>query len=187
MKWLVFLTSLFIYQLNAQSIQLKIVDSSIRVRNDTLYFKYKFQNESDSSIVFYNTRCTSIDFFGIDSLTSAHLKVVPMPCVLIQIFNHKNELPQLYFEPIRHDKLITDLYNDKYAILEPKRYKEYEGKQVFWPNQFTDKEYKLQLVYFSNSYYKYDFIKLKKKDKELRHCKMFVGILKSNIVLFTSR
>ncbi|HEY5588335.1 MAG TPA: hypothetical protein VIK86_05190 [Candidatus Paceibacterota bacterium] len=186
MKWITLIVCLFFFQSQAQHLHLSIVENSIRVKNDSLYFKYKFQNNSDSTLVLYNTRHVWLDAAWIEkiNLHADSYKITPLPCVLIDIYNHNNELPKLYFPPTRHNSRQPVYDIGKYIVFKPKESKEYEYTQALWPSRFNKGEYKLQLVYFSNKYYKYKFINAKKKDKRLKNSVMFRGVIKSNNVKF---
>ena len=41
-------------QLSAQNIELTIMQNSIKVQGDYLYFKYRLQNNSDTAFIFYD-------------------------------------------------------------------------------------------------------------------------------------
>ena len=43
------------FQLSAQNISITLYQNSIKLQNDTLFFKYSIQNNSDSTIVLFNT------------------------------------------------------------------------------------------------------------------------------------
>lgn len=186
MKWITLITCLFFFQSQAQHLHLNIVENSIKIKNDSLYFKYKFQNKSNSTLVLYNTRYGGLDAAGIEYiiLKTDSINVIPLPRVLIDIYDHNNELPKLYFPPTRHNSRQPVYDIGKYIVFKPNESKEYKFTQVLWPSRFSKGEYKLQLVYFSNKYYKYNFLNAKKKDIRLKNSMMFMGILKSNTVKF---
>ena len=166
MKWITLIACLFFFQTNAQQLHLIIVENSIKIKNDSVYFKYKFQNKSNSSLVLYNTRYGGLDPFGVENIVSQpdSTKVTPLPRVLIDIYNHNNELPKLYFPATEHNSRQPDYGIDKYTVLKPNESREYEFTQALWPSRFDKGEYKLHLVYFSNKYYKNQFLNAKKKD-----------------------
>lgn len=186
MKWITFIACLFFLQANAQQLHLFIVENSVKVKDDSVYFKYKFQNNSNSTLVLYNTRHGWLDAAGIEkiNLQADSYKITPLPCVLIDIYNHNNELPKLYFPSTGHNSRQPVYDIGKYIVFKSNESKEYKFTQALWPSRFNKGEYKLQLVYFSNKYYKYQFLNAKKKDNRLKKSVMFMGVVKSNIVKF---
>jgi len=187
MKWLTIAVCLMFSQLQAQNLKLSLVENSVSVIKDSLHFKYKFQNTSNLTLTIYNAHFGNIDMFGIDTINNFKnnsLKITPLPRLLIDIYNSKNELPKLTFLPTNH-KISDNIYNaDKYIILKPNESREYKFSQSISQRGLLKGEYKLQLVYFSNSYYKYKFLNAKKKDNRLKNSILFTGVIKSNMVKF---
>lgn len=187
MKWLTIAVCLMFSQLQAQDLKLSLVENSVSVIKDSLHFKYKFQNTSNLTLTIYNGKFGNIDMFGIDTINKLEnegLKITPLPRLLIDIYNSKNKLPKLTFLPTSH-KLSQNIYNmGKYIILKPKESREFSFSQSISQRGLIKGEYKLQLVYFSNSYYKYKFLNAKKKDNRLKNSILFTGVIKSNTIKF---
>lgn len=176
---------MIIIQVQAQNVSLSIVDNSISIKDDSLYFKVRIQNNSNSKLVFYNLYYPCINIMPDDSLVNKTL-----PCLLVDILDKKNAFPKKYEQSIGGE--IDDFLNDferlgidKYNILKPNEIKEYNVTLDIWPIDLRRGRYKLQLKYFSNDYYKEDFEAKNKKDPDLKNSIMFNGILKSNIYSFS--
>ena len=45
MKWILLITSLFFIQIRAQNISLHIIENAVNISNDSLYFKFKIEND----------------------------------------------------------------------------------------------------------------------------------------------
>lgn len=168
--------------LNAQKVELHIVDKSISVRNDTLYFKYIITNNSTSHLCFYNLGCSGIDASGIKRIFA--LKGA-MPRVLVDIFDEKGKLPQ----KIRNENVGCLSLNirptwDIYYLIKPRESKEVNAALGLWPMYPHKGKYKLQIHYFSNSYYKEDYAKSMMRDSALKYSKLFYGVLSSNFCEF---
>src|SRR5665647_340718 len=90
MKWiaLAFL-SIFFYEVQAQSVCLQLFENSVEIKADTLYFKFKIQNNGTETLVFYNLNSPAN---GTSFFTDSKLKK-GMPCLLVDVMNANNELP----------------------------------------------------------------------------------------------
>lgn len=186
MKLIAIVVCLMFSQLQAQVLHLSLLDKSVIVKNDSLHFKYRFQNTSDLTLVLYNAKFGDFDMFGIDNIISANRKIgiTPLPRLLIDIYNRENKLPKLIFQTLNHE-ISINIYNaGKYILLKPNESLEYDFTISLFHHGLITGEYKLQLVYFSNSYYESYFLNAKKKYNNLKNTLMFKDVVKSNKVQF---
>jgi len=71
-------------QLSAQNIKLTIQPNSVKVQNDSLYFRYRIQNNSDTVFVLYNMGLVQLmaippelrDNFNVDSIPPCSAEAV---------------------------------------------------------------------------------------------------------------
>ena len=187
-------------QLSAQSIKLTIQPNSIKVQNDSLYFKYKIQNNSDTIFVLYNVGLVDFvlnpmleDNLDFDSILSNHLSLTAF------IYDKNDNLPTKFRTttwPFRDPRKPVKLtyeekissFHGKYILLKKRESIEYE-RRLYIANIGLEKgPCKFQLVYYSldhqntQEYKKY--VKAKKQNIRLKNSFMFEGKLKSNVCSF---
>ena len=182
--------SLLSLQLSAQDIQLTILQKSVKVKNDSLYFRYRIQNNSDTVFAFYNVR--SIDFVWFHE-EEYHEYLAPRFVALIY---DKNDVfllqkwqsmpPFNPIEPIKrtYEDSIHSLSYGKYIVLNPGQAVEYDRRLYIENFELEKSTYKFQLRYFSSDYYKQRYINAKKKDIRLKNSLMFEGEVRSNFCFF---
>lgn len=198
MKWIALaFVSIFFYQVQAQSVCLQLLEKNIEVKDDTLYFKFKIQNNGTESLVFYNLNNPDN---GTSFLTDSALKT-GIPGLLVDVMNANNELPskiRATTDPFMGPSILKDSIDrplkidsmdcsltDKYHIIKPNETKEYEVALDIWPIYLQKGIHKIQLRYYSNNYYNKSFRKAQKTDINLKNSIMFKGILRSNIIIYT--
>lgn len=198
MKWIALaFISVFFYQVQAQSVCLQLLENSVEIKDDTLYFKFKIQNNGTETLVFYNLNSPAN---GESFFTDSKLKK-GMPCLLVDVMNANNELPSKIRartapfmgpsmledsidRPLRIDSMDCSL-TDKYHIIKPNETKEYDVALDIWPIYLQKGIHKIQLRYYSNNFYNKSFRKAQKTDTNLKNSIMFKGILRSNIIIYT--
>jgi len=198
MKWiaLAFL-SIFFYEVQAQSVCLQLFENSVEIKADTLYFKFKIQNNGTETLVFYNLNSPAN---GMSFFTDSKLKK-GMPCLLVDVMNANNELPskmRVTTAPFRGPSMLKDSIDrplkidsmdcsltDKYHIIKPNETKEYDIALDIWPIYLQKGIHKIQLRYYSNNFFNKSFRKAQKTDINLKNSMMFKGILRSNIIIYT--
>ena len=197
MKWIALaFVSLFFYQVQAQSVCLQLLENSLEIKNDTLYFKFKIQNNGTESLVFYNLNSPEN---GDSFLTDSKLNK-GIPGLLVDVMNTNNELPSkirartapytapLILEdsidrPLKIDSMDCSL-TDKYHIIKPNETKEYDIALDIWPIYWQKGIHKIQLRYYSNNYYNKSFRKAQKTDVNLKNSILFKGILRTNMITY---
>lgn len=183
MKWIVLaFVSILFYEVQAQSVCLHLLENSIKMKNDTLFFKFKIQNNGTETLVFYNLNYTEngTSFF-IDSALKKGI-----PGLLVDVMNANNELPSIIRTRTMPLELLKNLsLRDKYHIIKPNTTKEYDVALDIWPIYLQKGVHKIQLRYYSNNCYVNYFKKAKKTDINLKNSIMFKGIIRSNIITYT--
>ena len=176
-------------QLSAQNIELTILPRSVKVQNDSLYFRYRIQNNSDSTFVFYNVR-----IFDFATHEEEYYEYAPRFGTFI--YDKNNELRLQVWERTRRfqpsGKPITRTYEDsisslsygKYIVLTPGKAVEYDRRLCIENFELEKGTYKFQLRYFSSDYYRQVYTKAKGKDIRLKNSLLFEGEIRSNIYLF---
>lgn len=187
MRWILIFASLFFCQLHAQNVTLSLVENSIKLNNDSLYFKYKIHNNSSSTLTFYNVRLFNIEISMPSQFRNIKKK---LPGLLVKIIDKNNKLPNkitLSTARLSHyEKSIDKSSYNKYVILKPNESIGYDYLLYIGNiGSMVEGKYKLQLEYFSNNYYKYKFQKAKQRDKRLKNSVMFSDTINSNICSFT--
>lgn len=189
MKWIVLaFVSIFFCEVQAQSVCLHLLEKSIEVKDDTLYFKFKIQNNGTETLVFYNLNSPEN---GMSFFTDSKLKK-GIPGLLVDVMNANNELPskmRTQTMPFGGPEMLLDSMEwsliDKYHIIKPNETKEYDVALDIWPIYLQKGIHKIQLRYYSNNYYNKSFRKAQKTDIYLKNSIMFKGILRSNIIMYT--
>lgn len=189
MKWIVLaFVSIFFCEVQAQSVCLHLLEKSIEVKDDTLYFKFKIQNNGTETLVFYNLNSPEN---GMSFFTDSKLKK-GIPGLLVDVMNANNELPSIMRTqtmPFGGPEMLLDSMEwsliDKYHIIKPNETKEYDVALDIWPIYLQKGIHKIQLRYYSNNYYNKSFRKAQKTDIYLKNSIMFKGILRSNIIMYT--
>lgn len=189
MKWIVLaFVSIFFCEVQAQSVCLHLLEKSIEVKDDTLYFKFKIQNNGTETLVFYNLNSPEN---GMSFFTDSKLKK-GIPGLLVDVMNANNELPskmRTQTMPFGGPEMLLDSMEwsliDKYHIIKPNETKEYDVALDIWPIYLQKGIHKIQLRYYSNNYYNKSFRKAQKTDIYLKNSNMFKGILRSNIIMYT--
>lgn len=189
MKWIVLaFVSIFFCEVQAQSVCLHLLEKSIEVKDDTLYFKFKIQNNGTETLVFYNLNSPEN---GMSFFTDSKLKK-GIPGLLVDVMNANNELPskmRTQTMPFGGPEMLLDSMEwsliDKYHIIKPNETKEYDVALDIWPIYLQKGIHKIQLRYYSNNYYNKSFRKAQKTDFYLKNSIMFKGILRSNIIMYT--
>jgi len=200
-KLLLLIFGLFTLHLSAQKIELTIVPNSVKVKNDSLYFKYKIQNNSDTVFVLYN-----IGIIGIELDDSADITIpFRVPRLSALISDKNGDLPSVlwvshisYMNPRDIPKQQTQTYEEsintnfygKYVVLSQDKIIEYDrrvyiGNIGFGNIGLKKGTYTFQLRYSSPSdYYDQKYKKAKEKDKRLKNSVLFKGEIKSNVCTF---
>ena len=192
--------------LSAQNVELTLLQNSLRMEGDSLYFSYKIQNKSDTAFVFYNIRTIEVlldledDADYINGKT--HLYAL--------IYDNKDNLPSDMIMTTAHDtyeRLMSSKYYGKYIVLEPGKSVKYDTRISIWNltkarfmalygDEWSCLEeaekkglengiYKFQLVYFSwSDNYKRRYVKEKKNNARLKDTHLFEGEIKSNVCIF---
>jgi len=193
-KIVLFSIGILSLQLSAQNIKLTLLQNSIKIHNDSLYFKYRIQNNSDTILILYNVGM-------VDVAMSEKSVDVPMYVTYaglsIFIYNKNDEFqPRKWFttgpfkdprEPIKqtYEDSIRTISSGKYIVLKQTKVVEYDRRVSL---EYTDLEkgiYKVLLKYgFSFDYYKEKYIKTKAKDPRLKNSVLFEGEISSNICSF---
>lgn len=180
MNWIVLFTNMVLIQVQAQNVSLLFIEKSIQIKNDTLYFNVRVQNNSADILVFYNLNYVGN---GNVNLTDSKLKKA-MPSLLVDIFDENNELPSIIRArtgPKDFSKYLSVI--GKNHIIKPSESVVYNIALDLWPINLKKGTYKMQLRYFSNCYFNKSFKKSIKTDPGLNHSILFKGILRSNICL----
>lgn len=185
MKWIALaFVSIFFYEVQAQKVCLLLLENSIKMKDDTLYFKFKIQNNSVDTIVFYNLNYLDNGFTIFNDPLLKTKKIIPR--LLVDIFNENNQLPRaIRTRTGPKDFLEFSSIIDKYYIFKPNETREYDVALDVWPISLQKGEHKIQLRFFSNSYYDKSFRKAQKTDISLRNSVLFKGILRSNMITYT--
>jgi hypothetical protein len=182
MKWIILITNMIFIQIHTQNVSLYILENSINLKDDTLYFRFRIQNNDKNSLVFYNLNLAEN---GCIIFTDSILQK-RQPGLLVDMLNEKNELPSVIRARMGHiDFSKYDSAFNKYHFIRPNETLEYNIALDIWPSNLKKGEYKLQLKYYSNNFYHKNFIEAKKTDPKLKNSIMFKGILRSNIVSIT--
>ncbi|MDD4922206.1 MAG: hypothetical protein PHS30_06985 [Bacteroidales bacterium] len=189
MKWIALaFVSLFSCNVQAQNLCLHLLESSIELRADTLYFKFRIQNNGTETWALHNLHCAD---FGWIYLTDKRLREW-RPSLLVDVMDANNVLPSKIRSrtlPFRGPGEIdstdySSCFDGKFCILRPNEVKEYNATLCIWPINIQKGIHKIQLRYFSNNYYKKTFRKAKKTDINLANSMMYKGILRSNIITY---
>jgi hypothetical protein len=182
---LALITFLIANQTSSQELHLQLILSDISVKKDTLTFNYRFTNAGDKTLILFNTRLTDVDVSGYEKILSERYpdNIVPIPRILVEIYDENNELPPRFFNTGPTED-IDDLGIGKYISLRSNMNRLYEKKIPLKRLHLKNGEYRLQLVYFSNNYYKRQYYNLKKNKAGSKDSILFQGIVKSNIVKF---
>ncbi|HEY5507821.1 MAG TPA: hypothetical protein VIK29_04050 [Paludibacter sp.] len=123
--------SIFFCEVQAQSVCLQLLEKNIEVKDETLYFKFKIQNNGTESLVFYNLNSPDN---GTSFCTDSKLKKW-RPCLLVDVMNANNELPskiRVTTAPFMGPSMLKDSidrslkidsmdcsFTDKYHIIKP--------------------------------------------------------------------
>jgi len=191
-KLILLIISLLSFQLSAQSVQFTILSNSIKVKKDSLYFKYRIQNNSDTSFVFYDIRLLKIAHVAVDE---------KFPGLFVHIYNENNEfLPtpwttgpfRLPNAPQTYEDSIRSIYGGKYIVLTKEKVVEYDGRvrigEIVWEDEIValkEGVYKFQLEFLASDYDKERFTKAKKKNSSLQNCFLFEERIRSNVCYFS--
>ena len=176
-------------QLSAQNIELTILPYSVRVQNDSLYFIYRIQNNSDTIFALYNVRI--VDFAEYEDEYYEYA-----PRLAAFIYDKKDELRlqrwvkmppfQDPSKPIvrTYEDSISSLSYGKYIVLNSGKSVEYDRRIYIGSFELEKGTYKFQLRYFSSDYYQRLYIRAKKNDIQLKNSLLFEEEIKSNIEHF---
>ena len=184
------------------------------MQNDLLYFKYKIENKSDSTVVLYGTDRISIKVEGEDEfLKEDHATAWPRLSAVIIGSDKKFPLwgsslayippDVIIYEKKGNDNVINRSSLAKKRIILPPHesvVREYGltfndttflytsvGKLAYSTRNYylTNGINTLQLEYFSGEAFREKFKREKQKDIRLKNSIMFEGRVKSNICYFT--
>lgn len=179
---------------NARNIELTILPQYTKVQNDSLYFKYRMQNNSDTVFVFYNVGMVDFIIFGEDE--DDYYKYDPR--LTMFIYNKNNEFQskkwgkELSFkdpgtprEPMPYGDSIQILSFGKHIVLNPRESIEY-CRQLYVKNFELEKGiYQFQLRYWASSgSYRERYTKDQKKNNRLKNSVLFEGEIRSNFCSF---
>jgi hypothetical protein len=183
-RWLIIFMCIGSAKMSAQKVSLRLVGNSIKVSNDTLYFKLKLYNRDSVPFAFYNLYTTP----GIDSDTKRFDNeniVSIIPWLLVSVYDKSGKLPKKIRAQTGSIDTTWSRGLDAYNVIRPNESIDIDCVECLWPINLKKGRYKLQIKYLSNkSYYKEDFLKEKKVKPNLINCKMFIGVLKSNSEMF---
>lgn len=167
---------------------------SIKVKKDTLYFKYKVINNTAKNLLLYHFQAFDVK---LESYTESDY-----PKCSIHIINSNNKLPETgiaqhrdYFVVDSNNKIkMYDLpkyppeYNPyAYILLPTESNKTFAGKYYIGNYQLLGKSFKLKLKYLSpyNPVFINHFKKIQTKSQKLKQYEKFEGIIESNCCPFT--
>jgi len=181
---LVIVTMCFGYgKIFSQNVSLVIVENSIKVCNDSLYFKLRLHNLDSVPFAFYNLYL-SPGFNFITGFEEVNKDSI-MPSLLVNVYDKTGKLPKklrVHTGPI--DTTGSWAW-ETYNIIKPNESLDIDCKLYLWHINLKKGRYKLQIQYLSNEiYYKEDFLNEKQRKPTLINCRMFEGILKSNTEIF---
>lgn len=189
----------FSVHLVAQEIELTILPHSVNMQNDSLYFRYRIQNISDTILVLYNVRSFEVadDENPFDDILTENSKFKYSPRLFLFIYNKRREFqPKDFFVMMKYQdprKPIIKTYEDsihsisegKYIVLKQGESIEYDRMIPLGENIRLPKgSYEFQIGYFSSGYFRQRYAKAKKKDNRLKNSMMFEGEVRSNFCVF---
>ena len=195
---LLFMSFLSLY-LPAQDIELSILPHSIRVQNDSLYFRYKIHNNSDTIFVFYNLGFVEL-VLNMEKKDNPTGKIrTDYPALTAFIYDKDGKLPtkirsstwpfRYPGNPVKltYDEIISS-YHGKYIALKQGESIEYERRLYIADIGLEKGLCELQLVYYSINHqntqeYK-QYLKAKNQDIRLKNRFMFEGVVRSFMYLF---
>jgi len=197
-KIILLIIGLLSLQLSAQNIELAILPKSVKVKNDSLYFRYRIQNNSDTIFILYNVRVVDVatEEMPFDNVMNENpnFKFAPRFFIFFydknEVFQPKNIIRTRGFNPSEpiiktYEDSIHSISYGKYIVLNPGKYVEYDIKISFENNIKLNKgTYKFRLGYFSCDKYKQLYLKAKKQDGRLKNSVLFEGEIKSKMCTF---
>jgi len=155
------------------------MQNSVKAKNDSLYFRYRIQNKSDTVFVFYN-----VDIIGVALNFNGEI-INPFQTNFIAfIYDKENNLPSTMWANTRHRTYEEDSiyysYLNKYIVLKPGEAVEYDSKMLIGNYGLKKGMYKFQLKYFCSDYYKQKYARDRRKYNLLKNSFLFEGEAKSN-------
>lgn len=182
------------HRFNDRDVELTILLNSVRAENDSLYFRYRIQNNSDTTFVFYNTGI--VDFVEIDGFEEEEYKYYARGLTMF-IYDKNGEYQSptwVRFLPFQdptkpavlsYEERIDSLFYGKYVMLPPGKSVEYDRHNFMDICELEKGIYNLQLRYYSSSdRYEQQYANAREKNARIKNSILFEGEIRSNFCSF---
>ena len=197
MKKLIILSIVLLsLQLSAQNVELTIEPNSIKVQDDYLYFKYRLQNNSDTSFVFYDVGMVDVATSEDPYIWNMYANRSGLSCF---IYDENGKFRPRTFTGVRdnfnvykpivetYEDSIRRIYSGKYIILNQGDFVEYEMRLIIIEDyveyiKLEKGTYKFKLKYgFSLDNYRQQYLRARQINDILF---LFDGEIWSDFYLF---
>jgi len=190
----------------SQNVEITLYQNSIKLCNDTLYFKYQIENKSDSILVLYNLESVSVKLKA-EYTDSQDFYEGAWPGFKVIITDSNDEYPTTVMSIDGFRPPETSIPPSppsppiKYTVLQPHQNTIYDNILIIRNEELLNDSlfevekgihsflqkgiHKFQLEYFSGPAFRKRFNKDKQRDNSLKNSVMFEGIIKSNVCTFT--
>lgn len=186
----------------AQTIKIRILDNSIRFKEDTILFKIRIINNSRRAYSFYNINSAGIELYDYyNKKTQNNFKNDNFNPGLSLFFKtaqgkHCRSLRQALTSGFGFDEnntpfTITYTRPDKnsqncgtYHIIQANDSADFEIEKSLFQLDLKTGKYQLQMVYIANNYYLSDFTKAQENNSKLNNTILFKGLLKAQKIWF---
>jgi len=187
--------------LTAQNVKLTILPNSIKVQNDSLYFKYRIQNNSDTVFVLYNVGLVkTMAILELEDNPPKIENIRPNFQVLAAfIYDKSGKIPtkmRSTMPPFRppgsnikqtYEEFISS-FHGKNVVLKKAESIEYDRRLYIADIGLEKGVCEFQLVYYSLDYQNTQefkqYLKEKNQNIRLKNSFMFDGKLISNVCIF---
>lgn len=164
--------------IQCQGVSISIIDKSFRIKNDSLFFKVRLENNTVNPLFFWNLEMALYDA-TVWKMNGKNLQYY-FPTLSVNILNDKNKPLNLSFAMIPGSRYLSPQKKvGLYYLVKPHTFIVYEVGYDIWIVGLKKGKYSIQLKYYGNEFSRKDFEKIKLKNNKLTNYVLHKGMLKS--------